>query len=683
MKKFMLFVAAMVCGSMMLFAQDSRVVVSECNFTSSKGLDRILEWNDEWNGTTMYNVATSLQAETGAVYGIPTSMVKLQVKNGEYWEDISASAGYKLKEDTKYRFEMQLRIDGTEYRLPDLGSDLSVYVNGQMLEVVGDPENTYPNYSFVWINSGSFEVWSEEYAGLLGGMRYNVNREKKTASLLPLYDGESETEVFYEGNIVIPDKIEYKGEDYDVTVIMDAAFAGCKQPLTVTIPAKVNTIIGAAFAGATGLTKITCKGATPPTVINPDFVFDYMDLSKVTLDIPAGSEAAYKAADGWKLFYVKTIYLNADIWDTADPVFFVKAWGGTSAEANVKMTKVDGKLYKAEIPTDHNKAVFARMQTGATEVKWEKADGLWNKTCDLDIPGTGHDCFLITGWDNGACDDLFDGKKLSGGGWIDHDAVFYVTGDSAFVKDMAYYSDLKAWAPDAKKVTSTHFWCTLRSGVYYKMKITNGTWDNAKGYTALKNKSVLPGVKADSQDNICFRVSGENQEINIYLEDDGTITLTGEFPEGNMYYDGYYMLAEPYDLFAPDVIGAYLVENPMVPGEYMGAFGRSDYLKAGTKLMAVEVKDDEIKNWYPSTKNAYVLPAKFADTNLNLYFRPAGYSDWMTFHEGGFFYIELEEETGIESIQTSAVRSQKVIKDGQLFIIMDGKIFNAQGAEVK
>ena len=78
MKKFMLFVTALFCGSMMLFAQDTREVVSECNFTSSKGLDRILEWNDEWNGTTMYNVATSLQAETGAVYGIPTSMVKLQ-----------------------------------------------------------------------------------------------------------------------------------------------------------------------------------------------------------------------------------------------------------------------------------------------------------------------------------------------------------------------------------------------------------------------------------------------------------------------------------------------------------------------------------------------------------------------------------------------------------------------------
>lgn len=41
--------------------------------------------------------------------------------------------------------------------------------------------------------------------------------------------------------------------------------------------------------------------------------------------------------------------------------------------------------------------------------------------------------------------------------------------------------------------------------------------------------------------------------------------------------------------------------------------------------------------------------------------------------------------TGIEtvSVQTSAVRSQKVIRDGQLLILRDGKTFNLTGAEVR
>ena len=38
---------------------------------------------------------------------------------------------------------------------------------------------------------------------------------------------------------------------------------------------------------------------------------------------------------------------------------------------------------------------------------------------------------------------------------------------------------------------------------------------------------------------------------------------------------------------------------------------------------------------------------------------------------------------GIESIQPSEVSTHKVIRDGQLFIIRDGKTFNALGVEVK
>jgi hypothetical protein len=41
------------------------------------------------------------------------------------------------------------------------------------------------------------------------------------------------------------------------------------------------------------------------------------------------------------------------------------------------------------------------------------------------------------------------------------------------------------------------------------------------------------------------------------------------------------------------------------------------------------------------------------------------------------------EETGIESLQPSAIRSQKVIRDGVLLIERNGKVYNAQGMEVK
>jgi len=683
MKKFMLFVTALFCGSMMLFAQDTREVVSSCNFSTPNGFYRLFDWDDEWNTTKQAEVATSMQAEAGAVYGIPVSMIKLEVKNGEVWDDIALNSGYKLKEDTKYRLEMQLRIDGTEYRFPDSGADLMVYVGGQLLEVLGDPINTYPNYSYVWV-LGEFEVYADEYAGLLGDLRYNVNREKKTAMVMPSWDGEGE-ETYYAGDIIIPDKITYKAVEYTVTSIFDAAFAGCTSPLTVTIPATVKEIIGAAFAGASGLTKIDCKAETPPTITDLTYVFYNLDLSKIKLEIPSSAEAAYKAADGWNLFWIKTIYLNAGIWDASDPALFVHAWGGTSPEANVKMMQagMGEGLYKAEIPTDHNKVVFARMETSATEIKWTKEDGLWNKTCDLDIPGTGHDCFLITGWNNGKCEDLFDGNKLSGGGWIDHDAVFYVTGDSAFMTD-AFYPGTTAWAPDVIKVKSKHYWCNLKPNQEYKIKVTNGTWDNAKGIIQVKNKMELPGLKGDADENICFRISQDNTQLDIYLEDDGTITLAGMFVEGPKYFEGYYLMKEPYNFDDPYDQLAYFMENTEAPGEWMAGMGKSDGLMAGTKVLMVEVKNDAIVTWYPATKNPYIVPAEFAEKEINLYFRPAGKEEWKAFHEGGYLWIEVDTESAVDQITNDqSPITGKVLRDGQLFILRGEKVYTATGQEVK
>lgn len=46
-------------------------------------------------------------------------------------------------------------------------------------------------------------------------------------------------------------------------------------------------------------------------------------------------------------------------------------------------------------------------------------------------------------------------------------------------------------------------------------------------------------------------------------------------------------------------------------------------------------------------------------------------------------FTNIQETTGIESIQQSAVSSQKVLRNGQLFILRDGKTYTVTGQEVK
>ena len=50
---------------------------------------------------------------------------------------------------------------------------------------------------------------------------------------------------------------------------------------------------------------------------------------------------------------------------------------------------------------------------------------------------------------------------------------------------------------------------------------------------------------------------------------------------------------------------------------------------------------------------------------------------------GNFKYIECISSEGVEDVQSDEVQSTKVIKDGQVLILRNGKTYTIQGAEVK
>ena len=83
---------------------------------------------------------------------------------------------------------------------------------------------------------------------------------------------------------------------------------------------------------------------------------------------------------------------------------------------------------------------------------------------------------------------------------------------------------------------------------------------------------------------------------------------------------------------------------------------------------APEVNDNTFLNVPRENVTVYVPKGSFLNYRSNGWF--------------GFNIIEMGEQ-GIESIQYSEFRIQKVIKNGQLFIEKNGKTYNAQGAEMK
>jgi hypothetical protein len=83
-----------------------------------------------------------------------------------------------------------------------------------------------------------------------------------------------------------------------VTTIEDKAFVWCVKLTNITLPASVKTIGNQAFGRCDTLISVRCYMETPPSITDSVFT----NRTNATLYVPAGTTAAYKAADYWKEF---------------------------------------------------------------------------------------------------------------------------------------------------------------------------------------------------------------------------------------------------------------------------------------------------------------------------------------------------------------------------------------------
>lgn len=153
------FLCALCASTLMAFAQDTRMVVTECYFT---GWNPALITNGLTNGKTGNQVKSdllnSLTPAEGAVYYIAPTM-----SNIGKWDDEKYDFPKVTTEQITpgyYYLWTQLRIDGENgslYRLPDNYEDLTVYVDGQKWNVY-TTTSVEPTYSYVWISSPVYPI---------------------------------------------------------------------------------------------------------------------------------------------------------------------------------------------------------------------------------------------------------------------------------------------------------------------------------------------------------------------------------------------------------------------------------------------------------------------------------------------------------------------------------------------
>ena len=140
---------------------------------------------------------------------------------------------------------------------------------------------------------------SSAMAEVIDGIRYLLDSDTKTATLLPKMKGG------YSGDIIIPEKVKGNdGVEYVVTSLSASCFSYCSSLTSITIPSSVTSLSASCFSDCWGLTSITipssvtslgdccfggCSGLASITIpssvtsLGNDCFFDCWGLTSITI----------------------------------------------------------------------------------------------------------------------------------------------------------------------------------------------------------------------------------------------------------------------------------------------------------------------------------------------------------------------------------------------------------------
>ena len=317
------------------------------------------------------------------------------------------------------------------------------------------------------------------------------------------------------------------------------------------------------------------------------------------------------------------------------------------------------------IPTQEGEWYVVTRNCTELNIIYKNGAG-WNGDANqtVDMTFTENACIEITAGSGKATYTVVDC-----GGSVDpnpNPSTYYVTGNDALVGTLAW--DAAAIQMTQSGNVYTHTFTGLAVGVECQMKVTNGTWDQSWGFSAVKDASL--GVKGSPEGNIAFTLAEEGDVVVTF---DGTnVSVTGNFIAGEPAVITYVLMGVAGDW----TTGIALEPNPENENEYR-LLGQE--ITEADAVKVVTLSDGVAIAWCGNVDEFSVEHT--ADDMGNILLAAGKYD----------FYYKVAEDliyigattASVDNVVVAGKKATKMIIDGQIVVVRDGIKFNMLGQEVK
>lgn len=383
--------------------------------------------------------------------------------------------------------------------------------------------------------------------------------------------------------------------------------------------------------------------------------------SKQTADL-SWTAGKYFVRDGWYTKEEALVQLGQPI--EYESVYFVNVGGWSSVKIYTWSPEVGtwpGIDMKKETETIGGKEVWSH-----TEMKGASFGGvIFNNgsgTQTGDLQWTAGKYYVADGW---YTKEEAEAKLSSG---TTDPATYYVTGtfngwenpDHAYAmvgEGNIYKKDL-----------------TLAAGAHM-LKVTNGTWDDGCnwGYGNITGayEEVSEGTNDEGQ---------KNGNILITLAAEKTVTVVFDADSKKISFEGLNESQVTISYVLMGVKGDWangiaMIKNESAESEEYMLIGQT--IAEGDSVKVVRLENGEAKHWCGNVKEGVTVTITPDDKNGNIILAPGSY-DFYYDVAADAIWIAVSTHSAIDNVAVEN-RAVKIIRNGQMFILRDGMMYNIVG----